>query len=357
MQRLLRWRRPIAVTALVLACIVTPLAAVSVFATSQMLDTKDYVDAVEPLATNQAIERAVARRLLDGFYRLVNVPADKRPELEQAVDRFISSDEFQSLWAVVNRFAHRQLVKLLTGRGGEVTIEGGRVTLNLGPMVREVNDYLNAQGVHDFDEIATKASGVRLTIFKSSAVPKLRSGVRLLDTLTWVLPWVSLALFAAAILFWPSRLRGLFWAGAGLAISSGVVVAALSFGRWEYLRALPERILPDDAAAALLDAVTDDFFTALRVGLGIGIAVALAVVALDLLVKRDLFTDAHRRDLLGAALLGVVLVVLAAWGRPPIAATIALIGALVAGIVAIRLLVPERPAAGAGAPAPPAASG
>ena len=341
----MQWRKPIAVTALVLACIVTPLAAVSVFATAQMLDTDDYVNAVEPLATNQAIERTVARRLLDGFYELVNIPAEKRPQLERAVDRFISSDEFQSLWAVVNRFAHKQLVKLLTGRGGEVTIEGGRVTLNLGPMVREVNDYLDTQGVHDFDEIASKAAGVRLTIFKSAAVPKLRTGVRVLDTLTWVLPWVALALFAAAIFFWPRRLRGVFWAGAGLAISSGIVVAALSFGRWEYLRALPERILPDDAAAALLDAVTDDFFTALRIGLGIGIAVALVVVALDAFVWKDLFTHAHRRDLLGAALLGVILVLLAAWGRPPVAATISLIAVLVGGVVAIRLLVPETPAA------------
>lgn len=340
-----RWRKRAAVTALVLACVVTPLAAVAVFATAEMLNTNRYVDAVEPLAGNVAIQNTVADRITDTLYRVIDVAPEQRAQVDKAIHDFVNAPEFRPLWALVNRFAHDQLVKLLTGRGEALVLEGNRVALNLGPIIREVKAFLAEQGIHDFDEVR---EDVRLVIFKSNGIKNARTGVRTLDALTWVLPFLAAGLLVAAVALWPNRLRGLFWAGAAIAISSGVVIAGLAIGRAGYLSALPDRILSDDAAAALLDAVTSDFYTSLRVALAVALAVAVAVVVVDRFLVKDVFVGAHRRDLAGAALLGALLVILAAWSHPPVVLVIVLLALLVAGLVAIRLAVRE-PAAPASA--------
>ena len=160
----------------VVACLLAPLSVMSVWASTQISDTDQYVRTIEPLADDPGVQSAIAAEvttavldyvqidqvtadLLDSLAAQPNVPrrlAAVLPGLaapitngvegftQDQVDKFVASDRFATLWAEVNRAAHDQLVRLLEGdQGGVVTAQGDTVTLNLGPIIEQVKQELS----------------------------------------------------------------------------------------------------------------------------------------------------------------------------------------------------------------------
>ncbi len=270
----------LAVASLILACLCTAGAAVAVYTRAELLDTGEYVAAVAPLAANRAIQDAVAARVEEGITESVTVPPAARPILHGAVVRLIASPEFRAVWTVANRLGHEQLVAVLTGRGA-VTLRGNTVQLDLGPLVRAVQRELDRRGYHDLDGIAPALAHVRFPVLQSSTVGHVRRGFRVLDTLAWMLPFAALALLVVAVWRWPHRSRGLLWSGVGPGLTAGGLLAALAASRCAYLREIPPRLLPHDAAAAFFDALTSTFWLACWISLGVafGAAAIVAIVA------------------------------------------------------------------------------
>ena len=63
------------------------------------------------------------------------------------VAKIVASPQVANLWVQVNRRAHAQVVKALSGQGnGSVTISNGQVVLNLGPFIDVVKNDLAARG-------------------------------------------------------------------------------------------------------------------------------------------------------------------------------------------------------------------
>jgi hypothetical protein len=282
------------VTLLVIACILAPIAGVSVWAKNQVLNTDRYVRTMKPLASNSAIQTTIADNVTNTLFENVDVRTTAQQALppraqflagplgnglrtfvKNATLTFLASDAFQRLWVELNRRAHEQLVKVLTGQGKVVQTANGRVEINLAPVLARVETRLHNRGIDVFDHIPPESIKTNFVILNSEQLQKAQRGVRLLKTLSIALPLIVLALFAAAIALSERRRRTLIQAGLGLAASMAVLGILLTIGRSVYLNYVTGPNLPDDAASALYDTIIHY----LRLGLRIIAAGGLIVAA------------------------------------------------------------------------------
>jgi len=282
------------VTLLVIACILAPIAGVSIWAKNQVLNTDRYVRTMKPLASNSAVQTTIADNVTNTLFENVDVQAEAQQALppraqflagtlssglrtfvENTTLRFLQSDAFQRLWVELNRRAHEQLVKVLTGKGKVVQTANGKVQIDLAPVLARVETRLNDRGIKLFTRIPPESIKTNFVILNSEQLQKVQRGVRLLKTLAIALPLLVLALFAAAIALSGRRRRTLLQAGLGLAASMAVLGILLTIGRSVYLNYVTGPNLPNDAAAALYDTIIHY----LRLGLRIIAAVGLLVAA------------------------------------------------------------------------------
>jgi hypothetical protein len=190
-----------------------------------------------------------------------------------AVARVVASPAIARVWVAANRTAHAGLVKVLSGQGnGAVGVVDGQVTISLGPFITQAEQALANQGF----SLAAKLPAVNPTfaLFEAPDLSKAQSGYRLLTTLKWVLPFLSLALLAAGIYVARGRRRALLGAALGVSASMLVLGAALAIARGVYLNSVPQSTLPADAAAALYDTFVRFIKDGLRLLLVVGLVVA-----------------------------------------------------------------------------------
>lgn len=295
------------VVMLVLAAVLAPLAVVATWADDEIGDTDRYVETVTPLASDPAVQHAIAERVSEEIFKYIDVqdvttdaltalagrpfvppraatllpslsvPLTSAIEsfLSDRVDRLVASNAFEEAWVEANRKAHAQLVAVLTGDDGDgaVSVEDGVVQLDIGPLVQSVKQRLLDEGL----AVARRIPEVDAT-FTLVDVPNVATAQKWfswLDTTSRVLPVLSLLLAFGAVLLAQSRRRALLAAGLSIAASMVVLGLALNLARPLYLDAVPADTIPPDAAAVIYDELVRFIRTALRaVGL-----VALAVAA------------------------------------------------------------------------------
>ncbi|MFI7386319.1 hypothetical protein [Streptomyces sp. NPDC049813] len=295
-----RGRSFLAAVLIVVGCVLAPLAVVAAWAADQVGDTDRYVATVGPLASEPAVQDAVADRATDALMAridlstmLSDVPAEDRPRLEKALGRLGDSLEgavralvhdkaravarssaFAALWEQGNRQAHGALDKALTGKGGgAVRLEDDTVTLDLAPVVARVEQRLVDAGLTAADRIPELHTG--FTLVRSENVGKARTYVRLLQLAGNWLPVVALALLAAGVLLSVRRRRALVGTALAAAVATGLLGVGLRVFRVLYLDRLPASV-SQDAAAAVYDALTRFLFTTVRMVVALGVVVALA---------------------------------------------------------------------------------
>ncbi len=314
------WRTVLASLLIVLACVLAPLSAVAVWTKNQVTNTDRYLRTMAPLASEPAIQRALADRITAKIFATIDV----KGLTDQAVDalakqglppnvvaqlrslevpvangvqsfthseiaKITSSAAFATAWVQANRFAHDALVKALTGKGGgAVTIQNDTVTLNLGPLIHTVKQQLTASGF----SLAAKIPETNATfvLFQSSAITKAQSGFNLLNTLGIWLPIIVLALIALGVYVAKSHRRALV--GACLGVGAGMIVLALGLAifRSAYLSALPPNVSHDAAAVAY-----DTLVRFLRLGLRAVLVLAL-VIALGAFLTGPSVTAVRTRE-------------------------------------------------------------
>jgi hypothetical protein len=279
----------------VIACVLAPIAGTAVWINNQVTQTDRYVRTVKPLASDPHIQAAIADNITRTLFANVDVAARAKQVLPPRAEflapaiatglhtfvhnqtmSFLASDTFQKLWVELNRRAHRQLVKVLTGKGGRVVqTKNGQVVVNLAPALARVEQRLHDRGIDIFDKIPPEAIRSSFVILDSKQLKQGQRGVRLLKTLAIALPLLVLALFAAAIALSQRRRRTLLQAALGLAASMAVLGALLTIGRSIYLDQIAGPNLPRDAATAFYEVLVHY----LRLGLRIVAGVALLVAA------------------------------------------------------------------------------
>ena len=298
-----RWRSPVAALCIAVACILAPVSVLGVWAANQVSNTDRYVANVTPLIHDPSIQAALSTRITHEVTSRLDVPAlvsqasaqlssAHLPRLSSllttfsgqitsavnnavatAVSRAVASPAMAALWVTANRTAHAGVVKVLSGQGnGSLSLQNGQVVLNIGPLVTQVKDDLVARGLTIADRIPTV--NATYPLFAAPNLEKAQRGYRLLTTLRWVLPILTLVLFAVGIWVARSRRHGLLGAGLGLAASMLVLGIGLTIARAIYLNQVPSSVLPSDAAGAAYDTLIRFVREALRALLVVGLIVA-----------------------------------------------------------------------------------
>lgn len=295
-----RGRSFLAAVLIVLGCLLAPLSVVAAWASDQVGDTDRYVDTVAPLASDPAVQDAVADRVTDALMTRIDLSAllsgvspDDRPRLEKALGRLggsledavrslvhdraravAASDAFEKVWTEGNRRAHRAVDKALTGKGGgAVELTDDAVTLDLAPVIDRVKQQLVDRGM----EVAGRIPEVHtdITLVRSEDVGKVRTYVRVLQFLGDWLAVIAVLLVAGGVLLSVRRRRSLVAGALGAAVAVGLLGIGLRVFRAVYLDALPAGVSPG-AAGAVYDAMTRFLGTTVRMVVALGVVVALA---------------------------------------------------------------------------------
>ncbi|MFE5915618.1 hypothetical protein [Streptomyces sp. NPDC056468] len=298
-------RATVSAVLIVLTCVLVPVALITVWVHDIALDTDRYVKTVAPLATEPAIQDAAVDRIsnavdvrIDGdraaaqladWLRSQGLPPQAAsaiqglgPQIDSAVDgavkkivtRIVHSGAFDTVWRNANEQAHNAVVHALTGEGrGAVGVEGGTVTLDVGTLVEQVKTELVNAGLSPAKAIPQVDK--QLVLFQSEELEKVRKGARLLDTVGYWLPVLTVVIGAVGVLVAQRRRRALAWTALGAAFTCLLVVIALVVVRRYYLDHLPAAVQSDAAAAAVFDTLLRFLKAALRTTIVLAVVVAL----------------------------------------------------------------------------------
>jgi hypothetical protein len=270
-----------------------PISLSAVWVRNTLLDTDNYVSTVAPLASNSKIQHALAERITNAIFTRVDVNAKiadalppranffaapianaLRTTTDRAALRLAESGRFQTLWENANRKAHGKVVDVLTGGGTRVSTENGTVAIDLGQILDNVTQKLDAKGIDIFDNVTVPAADQEFVLFQSEDLAQVQGLVDLLQTIAWVLPFLALACFAAAIGLSRHRRRTLQRGAIGVALAVGVQLVLLKVGRNLYLDVVTTKKSTPGAAGAVWDQMTSFLRTS-----GITIIVLALVIA------------------------------------------------------------------------------
>jgi hypothetical protein len=393
------WRAPVATLLIVLGCVLAPLSVIGVWSANQVSNTNRYIENIEPLIHNPAIQNSLADNITNqitshlnitgytnqaaalltskGLNRVGTLLQSFGPSIASAVSGYIhgqvlklvSSPQFASTWIQVNTVAHAEMVKALSGQGGgAVKVSNGQVVIDLAPFINVVKQALVARGFTLINSLPPIHP--TLALFSSRDLTKAQTLYRLINDLKIVLPILALLLIAVGVYLARNHRRALIGAGLGFAASMLVLGAGLAIFRSIYLNSVPSSVLSSDAAAALFDTFVRFIKDALRTLLVVGLVVAAAAFftgpsvtavrtrsgigsGLGWVRRRGersgvstgpvgTWTYAHRKGLrVGAVALAAVIFVF--WGRPT-AAVVILIAVLLLVVLGLIELIGRPPA-------------
>ena len=286
-----------------LGCLLAPVSVLAVWVANEVSNTDRYVATMEPLVHNPAIQNALTNRISAEITARLNVTSytdqaaaalsdrglpragallkSVAPSIASGAAGFVHSQvhkivtgpRFAQAWVRANTVVHQELVKALSGQGGNsVSVKNGQVVVGLGPFIDVVKQDLVKRGF----TLVSKVPAVNptLTLFSAKYLVKAQSAYRLINNLKIVLPILTLLLLALGVFAARGRRRALIGAGLGLAASMLVPGVGLFIFRGIYLGNVPASVLPADAAAALFDTLVRFIKVGLRTVLVAGLVVA-----------------------------------------------------------------------------------
>jgi len=236
---------------IVVGCVAVMGGAMALWLRATALDTDTFVETVTPLPQDPEIATALATIVVDNVFADIDVEAEVRQSLPQALgflaapvaaavedlavdiaEEIITSDAFVGLWSTATRLAHAQAVAVLTGREAVVIGPGGSVTLGLGETAAGVREALESAGLGELLP-APRQDEALVVLFNDGQVGVLQVTVDLLDLTYFALPLLALAALGSALWLSRDRRRTLFSASVGVGISSavGLLVVDLARGR------------------------------------------------------------------------------------------------------------------------------
>ena len=292
---------------IVVACLLAPLSVLSVWASTVVSQTDRYVETVAPIADDPGVQAAITDEVTAAVMENLNVAdvttqalqvlseqenmpprvAAALPALAGPLTRgiedftrtqtgnFVASDQFETVWAEVNRVAHAQLVSLLEGdTSGAITAQDNQITLNLAPVIEEVSARLVDQGF----ELAANVPAVDRTfvLAESEGIGQAQRFYGILNALGVWLPIVAVALLAAGVLLAADRRRALLRGSLGVAVAMIALGAGLTLVRTFYVETTPADILTADTAGNVFDMLVRFLRTSLRATGVLALLVALA---------------------------------------------------------------------------------
>ena len=352
----------------VLVVVATLLAVVSVVTTwvrAQALDTEVWVATSSELLAEPEVTDALTRYLTDQLFLQVDVGTELeellpgpladlaaplagvlRESATNAVDRVVTSDRFATLWTEAIRRSHTALVTVLREESSAaVSTDDGAIVLALRPALVLVGEDL---GVPSRALELVPADAGEIVLVDSDRLAGAQTTVQVLDTLSWFLFLVVVALYGLAVLLARGRRPFVLGTiGVGLVVGGVVVLGVRALAIREGVDLLVRNPLNEPVASLVADVGTS-LVAQLAVT---GVVYGLLVLAVAALLGGHRWAVAVRRRLVGWArspvaviAVAVVVVVGLVWWSPgrsfdhwATAATLVVLAA--AGIVALAATV------------------
>jgi hypothetical protein len=240
------WRRWSPWLLVVLAAVIGLVSALNVWVKRQALSTDNWTEASSQLLENTEIRNALSVYLVDQLYDNVDVgnaleerlpPATKplgpplaaalEPALVRITNTILARPRVQQLWENANRRAHQLFMAVLDGKHGILEATNGNVVLNLRPIVEEV---AAATGIGSRLTERVPPDAGRLVIMKGNQLEAARKSVKAIRVLSYLLTFLVLALFAAAIFISRDRRRTLMAVGISVLLVGLLVLLARRLG-------------------------------------------------------------------------------------------------------------------------------
>lgn len=231
------------------AAVLTIPALVGHWGHRTVIDAGRYIETVGPLGTSPEVQEAVADAvtqavldrvdtqkevddLLTGLFPdrpvVQNLSAPIAAGINSAIasliDRFVSSDAFETLWIKLNTALQRGLVAVLSGEtNGTVSLQGDKIVLDISSLLGDVQSYLVDQGITAAGNITIPDNDRQIVLAEAPALAQLRLVYSLTSPVLEYLPLILAALFALSI--WLARRRARTAVATGIVLlASGVVV-------------------------------------------------------------------------------------------------------------------------------------
>ncbi len=281
----------------------TPLGLASQWAFDTITDRDSYVSLVSGLARDPNIQQAVADEVTEAVLVRVDLSSlieeqndgwigtldglvggltgnniatqleeRLRPALTSAVNRFVSSDDFQSVWVSANSQAHTSLLAALQ----EPSTETGDIAIDLSAAVNSADTGGLDGRVLSLVSRALERNPVEIPILTGEQVDALRTGYSVMGSIsTWV-PILGVAALLAGLVLAPAGKRWLVGGAAGLAfIASAFLPVIIDI----YVAvAQPEALTGDALTAQVARHITHEAVTHSSTGLGYGVPVGLVIL-------------------------------------------------------------------------------
>ncbi|MHC5902610.1 hypothetical protein ACVNF4_01635 [Streptomyces sp. S6] len=246
-------RTTVSAVLVALACLLTPLATLALWASHGLRDQERYVQALAPLATDSAVRRTI----VDGVAR--EAPEVPRRIVEDEVLRFTETPAYRAAWDEGNRGTYAAVMRALEDPAQEVA-----AVAPAPPAVRQLT--------------AVRASFTRtpVTLLPRANLDVLRRSYRAMDVAGFWLPVAAVVFAGAGITLAACRRRALTATALGTALGGALLGLSVVIARYFTLDGLADpahRI----AAAAVYDALTETLRTASWLLLAGGLAVAGSV--------------------------------------------------------------------------------
>ena len=283
-----RGRTAAAIVLVVVGLLLAPVAVIAGWARLELVDTDRFVATFAPMAEDPDVQAFIADQVTAAIEEQVDIPAltadlfdglkqlDLPPRaatalglLEQpatqglqslvsgVVDRIVTSDAFEDIWAAALRASHTQFIAAVQG-SPDAALEigsGGTLSVQLGPIVEAVKQRLVDQGVGFASAIPTVDKSI--VVAQNDAFTLVQTVYALAVAAgTWI-PWICLLLLLAGVLIAKNRPKALVWTAGGLALSMGLLAAGVGVGRLYFVGAVSPSIMPRDAAESLFDGLVE----------------------------------------------------------------------------------------------------
>ncbi|HEY9366273.1 MAG TPA: hypothetical protein VIP55_06550 [Agromyces sp.] len=300
------WGRSLtAVVLIVVGLLLAPVAVITAWARLELADTNRFVATFAPIAEDPAVQAYIGDEVTAAIEEQVDIPGltsdvfdgirslGLPPKADAAlgllegpatqgiqslvsdvVDRLVTSEAFEDIWANTLRITHTQFVAAMQGDPDAALAIGsdGTISVQLGPIVESVKQRLIDQGVGFAQAIPEVDRSVVIAQDDSFALIRtlyaLAVGVG-----TW-LPWVMLAFLVIGVVVARNRVRALVWTAGGFALSMALLAAGVGIGRWYFVGAVSS-VMPADAAEAIYSGLIEIMMSTVVALLVLGVLVAV----------------------------------------------------------------------------------
>jgi hypothetical protein len=352
------WRRWTAHGIVVLASLLLALGVAAVWVKRVALDTPTWTTTSSQVLANNDVRTALSSYIVDQIYANVDVsaelasvlPSQAKPlagaiatELrgyaQTGVARALETPAIQALWRTANEQVHEQLIKFVDGGGSRLQTTNGDVVLNLKPLLDNIGGRL---GTNRVNAIFGSDAG-RIVLIHSNQLKTASQAARVLRTLSYILIFVVLLLFALAVWLSPDRRREVLWCSIGV-LAAGLLLIAV---RRIAGNAVIDQIVPAGdlrpAASATWWIATEKLGESIQAMIVVGL-LGLVWVWLASMRRRPTrirrWLRPHLEERYAAyAVLALVVLLLVAWG--PVVATrtfSTMLGLTIVAVIAIEAL-------------------